>query len=213
MAGAADLDALVKHFDKQTADTGLVNPVLRKSLGEAYRGRQNYGPAAAQFELALEGQPNDPETFTALIDCYDKQNRKPEAIDRILKALDLSRRDTARYADLGRRYAAAGDAASAERAFTSVVEVTRGDSEGQTLLAQIRQGQDRWADAALHWRQVDAVRSLEPEGLLGLANVQLHLKQYDAARETIQKLRAKAWPPHTGDVPAKARELEARLPK
>ena len=57
------------------------------------------------------------------------------------------------------------------------------------------------------------MRSLEPAGLIGLAEAQLHLKQFDAAKATLQKLRAKAWPPHAGDTPAKVRELEARLPK
>ena len=213
VARVPDLDALAAHTDAQTAATGLVNPVLRKSLGEAYRARQNYGPAIAQLELALEAQPNDPETFAALIDCYDRQNRRPEALDRILKSLDLSRRDPPRYDDLGRRYESAGDAASAERAFTSMVEVTRGESEGQALLARVRQRQGRWAEAPAHWEQVNAVRSLEPEGLIGLAEAQLHLKQYDAARATIQKLRAGTWPAHAANVPGKLRELEARLPK
>ncbi len=213
VAGVPDLAALAAHIDAQTAATGLVNPVLRKSLGEAYRARQNYGPAIAQLELAAEAQPNDPETFAALIDCYDRQNRRPEAIDRILKSLDLSRRDLARYDDLGRRYESAGDAASAERAYTSIVEVIRGESEGQALLARVRQRQGRWAEALPHWEQVSAARPLEPQGLIGLAEAQLHLKQYDAARAAIQKLRAGAWPAHAGDVPAKLRELEAKLPK
>ncbi len=212
-AGAANLEALVAHFDKQTAETGLVNPILRKALGQAYMARQNYGPAVPQLELAVEAQPNDPETFTLLIGCYDKLNLKAEAIARILKALDLTRRDLVRYDDLGKRYAAAGDPASAERSVTSIVEVTRGDAEGQALLAVLRQREERWEDAILHWEQVDAVRSLEPEGLVGLANAQLHLKRYDAAKATIQKLRAKTWPTHTTNVPAKLQELEAKLPK
>lgn len=210
---AANLEALVAHFDEQQAETGLVNPVLRKALGQAYAARQNYAPAITQLELAVEAQPNDPETFTALIACYDAMNRKPDAIARILQSLDLTRRDLVRYEDLGTRYAAASDPASAERAVTSLVEVTRGESEGQALLARIRQRQDRWAEAIPHWEQVNAVRSLEPAGLIGLAEAQLHLKQFDAARATLQKLRAKTWPSHTGDTPAKVRELEARLPK
>lgn len=91
--------------------------------------------------------------------------------------------------------------------------MTCGDSEGQTLLARIRQRQDRWADALPHWQQVDAVRSLEPEGLVGLAEAQLHLKRYDDAKATIHKLRAKTWQPHAGDVLGKVRDLEAKLPK
>ena len=213
VAQAGDLAALAAHFDKQTAETGLVNPILRKALGAAYRSQGNYGPAVPQLELAIEAQPNDAETFTMLIDSYDKLNRKPEAVARILTLLDLTRRDLARYEELGRRYAAAGDAANAERAYTSMVEVTRGETEGQARLARLRQSQDRWAEALPHWQQVDDVRSLEPEGLIGLAEAQLHLKQFDAARATLQKLRAKPWPPHTGDTPAKVRELEARLPK
>ena len=213
VAESADLEALVAHSDRQTAETGLVNPVVRKALGQAYVARQNYGPAVTQLELAVRAQPNDPETFALLIGAYDQSDRKAEAVARILESLDLSRRDPARYADLARRYEAAGDAANAERAYTSLAEVSRGESEGQALLASVRERQGRWAEAAEHWRQVDAARPLDPGGLLGLAAAQLHLKQYGAAKETLRKLRAMPRPPHVDILTPKVRALEAELPK
>ena len=213
VAESADLEALVAHSDRQTAETGLVNPVVRKALGQAYVARQNYGPAVTQLELAVRAQPNDPETFTLLIGAYDQSDRKAEAVARILESLDLSRRDPARYADLARRYEAAGDAANAERAYTSLAEVSRGESEGQALLASVRERQGRWAEAAEHWRQVDAARPLDPGGLPGLAAAQLHLKQYGAARESLRKLRAMPRPPHVDALTPKVRALEAKLPK
>ena len=209
---AGDLAPIVAHFDQETAKTGLLNPIVREAIGKAYRDRENYAPSIAQLELAIEGQPNDPETFNLLIDSYDKANRKGDAIARILQLLDLSRRDLGRYDELGKRYAASGDAANAERAFTSVVEVTRGDAEGLVLLANVRERQDHWADAIPLWEQANATRPLEPEGLLGLAAARIHLKRFEPARETLRKLLAKEWPTRN-DVRQKVAELESKIGK
>jgi tetratricopeptide (TPR) repeat protein len=213
VARAGDLTPLVAHFDKQTAETGLVNPVVRKALGEAYRARQDYAPAATQLELALDGQPNDAETFGLLVDTYDKLNRKADAVGRILDALQLTPRDLDRYAELGKRYAEGGDAAVAERAFTSLVEVTRGEADGLMKLAARYQEQGRWAAAIPLWEQAAANRPLEPAGLLGLAGAQIEAKRFADARATIAKLKAKAWPAHAGDTPKAVAELEAKLSK
>ena len=79
------------------------------------------------------------------------------------------------------------------------------------MLAEIRQGQKRWSDAALHWQQVAEIRSLEPTGLLKLAAVQIKLRDRRAAKETLAKLRSRAWPPRFHDVDAKIRDLEQQL--
>jgi predicted Zn-dependent protease len=210
---ATNLEEVVKHADEETAKTGLINPILRKSFGKAYVTRKNFGPAVVQLELALEGQPNDTETFGLIISAYDALNKKPEAIERILKAIDLNRRDIAKFQNLAERYAALEDTVNAERANTSIVEATPNEAEGHKLLAEIRQKQNRWAEAIPHWEQVNAIRSLEPEGLIGLAGAQLHLKQYEAATATLQKLRAKTWPAHITDVPGRIKALEDQLPK
>ncbi|MGL6075908.1 MAG: VIT domain-containing protein [Fimbriiglobus sp.] len=188
---AINLDDIAKHLDKETEKTGLINPIVRKALGQGYSSRQLYAKAITQFELAIEAQPNDPETFNGLIEAYDKQNLKKEAIDRILKALDLNRRDAARFQDLGKRYEALENKVDAERAYTSIVEALPNEAEGHAILAAVRKSQKRYAESVKHWEQVNAIRSLEPTGLLGLADVQIEMGETEGAKKTIQTLRAK----------------------
>jgi len=202
---------VVEQLDAQSAETGLINPVVRKAVGQAYFNKGNYFAAIAQLQTALSGQPNDAETLQRLIDCYDRMQNPEGAIAQVLRALELSRRDIKRYEDLGRRFEALAKPAEAERAYTSVVEVLPNESEGHELLAQIRQHQGRWADAIGQWQEVAKIRSLEPNGLLGLAAAQLHEKQFDKASETIAKLKARTWPPHFGDAPGRIAELERQL--
>jgi hypothetical protein len=49
--------------------------------------------------------------------------------------------------------------------------------------------------------------------LLKLAEAQLHQKQWDDARQSIQKLQRAEWPTRFGDVSSQTRQLEQRLPK
>jgi predicted Zn-dependent protease len=208
---APNLDKVVEQLDAQTGETGLMNPLVRKAVGQAYFNKGNYFPAIAQLQTALSAQPNDAETLQRLIDCYDRMQNAEGAVAQVLRALELSRRDIKRYEDLGGRFEALGKPAEAERAYTSVVEVLPNESEGHELLAQIRQRQGRWGDAINQWQEVAKIRALEPNGLLGLAAAQLHEKQFDKASETIAKLKARPWPPHFSDAPSRIAELERQL--
>ena len=68
LRAAPDLDAYVVQFDKQTARSGLENPVVRKAIGQIYLEKSRYDRAITQLRLAAETQPNDDETHRALID-------------------------------------------------------------------------------------------------------------------------------------------------
>ena len=54
---AADLDAYLAGLDRQTHESGLENPIVRKAAGQVYQERKQYGKAIAQLRLALEAQP------------------------------------------------------------------------------------------------------------------------------------------------------------
>ncbi len=206
-----DLDAYVAELDKQSAETGLQNPIVHKAIGQIYAEKQQFAKAIAQLRLASELQPNDAETYQQLIECYDKQDDKQGAIAELLRAVQLSRRDIKLYQDLGKRYDALGKAKETERAYTSIVEVLPNESESHALLAEIRQQQNRWMEAAAQWAEVAKIRSLEPMGLVRLAEAQIHFGQWDAAQETIRKLQASGWPTRFGDVYGQAAQLQRQL--
>jgi predicted Zn-dependent protease len=208
---AADLDAFVAYWDKKTAEDGKDSPIIRKALGQAFVSKKEHAKAIVQLRLAVDLQPNDTETHQLLVTACDQQQDAEGAIRQLLASVELSRRDIKLYEDLGKRLQRLDQSAEAERAFTSIVEMLPTESESHTALAELRQQQNRWPEAIQHWDHVARIRALEPTGLLKLAEAQIHEKQWDAARETVHKLRSRTWPARFGDVPQQVRQLERQL--
>jgi predicted Zn-dependent protease len=206
---AADLDRYVLSRDNQAAGDGLDSAIVRKALGQVYLERGTPAKAIPQLQLAIGLQPNDLETHRLLTECYDKQGDKPKAILSLLQAAEHSRRDIKLYQDLGRRLE--GQPKEVERAYTSIVEALPSESESHALLAEVRQQQNRWPEAVTQWQQVAHIRALEPTGLLRLAAAQIHLRQWDEARQTLRKVGSRSWPSRFGDVPNQVRELEGQI--
>ena len=48
VAAAANLDAVVQGLDARTAESGLVNPVVRKAVGQVYCDKGQFLPAVSQ---------------------------------------------------------------------------------------------------------------------------------------------------------------------
>jgi predicted Zn-dependent protease len=210
---APNLDGYVAYLDAKTAETGRDNPIVRKAIGQVYVSKAMYAQAIVQLQQAAELQPNDGETYQALVECYDRQNDPDGAIRQLLQSLQLARRDLKRYQDLGQRLERLERKDESERAYTSIVEVLANEAESHALLAEIRQAQGRWTDAATHWDQVARLRALEPTGLLKLADAQIHLQQWDKAAETLARVKAKTWPPRFADVANQVRTLEQQIDK
>jgi predicted Zn-dependent protease len=211
LAKSPDLDAYAAHLDKQLKDTNKGSPILRKALANAYSDKGELAKAIKQYELAGQLQPNDVEIHEALVKLFDKVGDKKGAIRQLLQAVQTSRRELKLYENLGRRFAEAKDAKEAERAYTSIVEMMPNESESHTLLAEVRQKQGRWADAIAEWEQVAALRALEPTGLLKLAAAQIHEKEWDKARDTVQRLRSRSWPTRFGDLRQQLLSLEEKI--
>jgi tetratricopeptide (TPR) repeat protein len=192
MRDADDLDEYVASLDAKADATGEDSPVLRKAIGLLYRERENFAEAARNLELALELQSGDPEIYQGLIACYDALERNADAVEMLLAQIDLNSHDLSLYEQLLNRFA--DDPEQAERAATSIVEASPLEAENHQQLAGIRAKQQRFDDAVAQWRRVADLRSLEPNGLLGLAAAQLDAGDPAAARETLRELGATEWP-------------------
>jgi tetratricopeptide (TPR) repeat protein len=175
--------------------------------------KQQWDKAIVQLKAAIQLQPDDAETSAKLIECYDAQSNKQAAIDQLLASLESTPRNIELCKNLGNRFNALGRPADAERAYTSIVELLPSEAESHAMLAAIREQQDRWPDAAQHWEQVARIRRLEPTGLLMLTNAQIHMQQWDAARQTIAKLKSQTWPDRFSNVQGEIGELESRIGK
>jgi tetratricopeptide (TPR) repeat protein len=211
LRNAAGLEAYVKNLDRQAAESGLHNPIVRKALGKVYVEKNDLVRAVEQLQLACQLQPNDTETHEKLVECYDRMDDEQGAIRQLLQTIQLSRREIQLYKDLAQRYEKLGQDEQAERAHTSIVEALPNESEGHTMLAEIRQQQDRWDEAIVHWEEVARIRELEPTGLLKLAEAQVHVGHWKAADDTVRRLRQRTWPQRFRDVESRTRELERRI--
>jgi Flp pilus assembly protein TadD len=138
----------------------------------------------------------------------DKASRPDEATLALREAASVAARDPGLYRRLGDRYRRAKDAEEAERAFTNMVEVMPHESDGHHNLAEVRESQARWTDAAHHWREVIRIRSSEPTGHVRLAKVLIRAGKPDEARPVIDTLRRTAWPERFGNIADEIRQIE-----
>jgi tetratricopeptide (TPR) repeat protein len=208
---STNLDGFVAQLDAEAAQSGQDNPIVRKAIGQTYQSRNEHRKAIIQFNLALELQPNDRETHQALIVCYDAVEDKSAASAQLRRLIDLQQHDLALYQQLATRMA--DNPAEAERAATSIIESSPNESESHAAMAELRQTQNRWAEAIPHWEQVARYRKLEPTALLKLAAAQIHEKQFTEAKQSLQTLKRTAWPSRFGDAESQTRQLEEQLPR
>ncbi|MDY3561130.1 VIT domain-containing protein [Gemmata sp. JC673] len=206
LAGAPDLAGYLAWLDREP----LQSAVIRKAVGRAFIQKNDHARAVPHLRLAAELQP-DSSTYELLLACLDKIGLQTEAVQLLLDAVEVSRRDVKLYEQLGRRYAQLDRPAEAERAYTSIVEALPNESEGHALLAEVRERQGRWADAVAHWERVAELRALEPTGLLRLGAAQVEAKAFAAATGTLKKLRSRTWPQRFNEVDKQIRELQQKL--
>jgi len=207
LASAADLDGYVARIDAEVAASGMENPLLRKAIGKAWRMKRQPAKAEAQWRAALEADPDDEETAKLLVALYDETKRPADAVAALFARLDANDHDVATMRELGDRLARLEEAERAERVRTQLVEALVGESEGHLALAEIRDAQKRWSDAAEQWREVARIRAKEPTGLLGLAKSLLRAGDRAGANEAVDALLAGTWETRFGDVKEQARQL------
>jgi tetratricopeptide (TPR) repeat protein len=211
LSSAKDLDAYVNHLDEEAKKTGQDSPLLRKTIGQVYQVRNRVTQAIAQFDLARQLQPNDTETYQALIACYDALGQTSNASKQLLALVDCDRHDLRLYEQLADRMKS--DEAEAERAATSIIEAGPSEAENHQALAELRQKQNRWDDAIDQWKEVAELRRLEPTGLLKLVEAEIHQKQWAPARQTLDKLNKTEWPSRFNDVGNQIQRLRSMLSK
>ncbi len=202
------LDAYVMHLDKEVDKSQQDRPIVRQQIGKVYQEKfMAWDKAIKQFRLAMEGAPNDADLHQRLIDCLDAKGDAAGALAQSLESLELSRRNLELWSNLAERFAGLEQPIEAERAATSLVEVSPHEAEGHAKLASYREQQDRWDDAIFNWQEVAKLRKLEPTGLLGLAPALLHQKRLPEFDAALKQLENGTWPQHLEE------RLKEELPK
>lgn len=211
LSSAKDLEAFVHHLDEEVRKTGQDSPLLRKTTGEVYQSRKDYTKAIAQFDLARQLQPNDKETYQALIACYDALGQASNATKQLLALVDFDRHDFKLYEQLADRLK--NDEGEAERAATSIIAAGPTEAENHQAMAELREKQNRWNEAIAEWKDVAELRRLEPTGLLKLAEAEIHEKQWNSASQTLDRLNKTEWPNRFNDVGNQIQHLRSMLPQ
>jgi hypothetical protein len=211
LQSATDLLPYVNHLDEEAKKTRQDSPLLRKTIGQVYQERHDYTKAISQFDLARQLQPNDKETYQALIVCYDAIHQPQNATRQLLALVDFDRHDLKLYQQLAERLK--NDEAEAERAATSIIEAGPSEAENHQAMAELRQKQNRWNEAIGEWKEVAELRRLEPTGLLKLAEAEIHQGQWAPARETLERLSKTEWPSRFNDVGNQVQRFRSMLPK
>lgn len=205
---SGDLADFAAKLEAQVAQTGLENPLVRKTLGMVLAEKQRWDEAVAQLRKSVEVAPQDEDAQRALIDALGQLGDKDGVIRQTLELIAASPRTLSLYQELAGYYTALKQEGEAERAVTSMVEVLPEESESHAALARVRQEQKRWDLAVEQWHHVVRVRTNEPDGWFGLAEAQFKSGDRKGAKATIRHLIKTDWPERFGDVDYRAKELE-----
>jgi tetratricopeptide (TPR) repeat protein len=207
LTNARDLVDYALTFDRECEQTKLEKPVIRKALGRVFMERKDFAAAALHLEACLQSGPFETEVLRLLVQAYDAQGAAAKGTARLLALARGSGHNFELYKELGERLRREGDGDNAERALTTLAEMSANESEGRALLAQVRENDKRFLEAAAEWRHVVRVRSKEPTGYLGLGKCLLQAGQRDEARKILEEFLGEDWPARFGDVKAQARAL------
>jgi Fe-S cluster biosynthesis and repair protein YggX len=85
----SDQNARIEQFQKM-AEADPSNELGHFSLGKAYLDAGMNAPAIQSFQRAIELNPNIAKVYQLLATALLKENRKPEAIERLTKGVDIA---------------------------------------------------------------------------------------------------------------------------
>jgi len=209
LRSAKDLPKYIQGLDAKAKKTGQDSPILRKALGKVFQDRKEWKSAITQYKLAVELQPTDRDLYQALITCFDQLEETASATQQLLTQIDFDKHNLQLYVDLANRLQA--DEHQAERAATSIVESAPNEAESHQALAMFRTEQEKYQQAIPHWKKVAELRKLEPTGLLGLAETQAKMKDWNGLKSSLKQLRENEWPARFNTLQNDIRNLENKL--
>ncbi|MEM7235399.1 MAG: tetratricopeptide repeat protein, partial [Planctomycetota bacterium] len=204
---ARDLDSWVTKFENELRENKEESPVVRKALGRVYLSRKVYDRAVQQLDLALEHGPYDVDAARWLIDALDGKGDANAAAAKLREFARDAGHEFTLYEELGDRLVKAGDARGAERAYTTLRELSVNETDGRIVLAGVRERQQRWDDAIAEWNQVIRLRTEEPVGYVGLGKALIGAGRKDEGRKVLSDVVAKKWPERFQDVVKETKKL------
>jgi tetratricopeptide (TPR) repeat protein len=168
--------------------------------GRTYLESGEYDKAISELEDAVERAANDSDLHFLLGQAYNQNGRLEEAAEEFRKVLELNPESAAAHHNLGVTYYQLQDLQSAVSEFETALGIDPDDADtryqlGATYLTLALSGSSSTAafdpellDQAME--QFNAALELRegmPEALVGLGNILIQQKDYDAAIEALQQ--------------------------
>jgi predicted Zn-dependent protease len=219
LARTDDLDAYAAYLDEEYQRTELDNLTVRRALAEAYLNkfdadsplegytdieghttnntdddikRNEAEKALIQTRIAISLNPNDRSLYELLSQIYDKLGDSKSSIQATLDTMAIDPHGID-YADLADRYEKQSDDLNAERARTTTVELRPNEPNPHVQLAEIREKQERWTEAIIHWERAAAMGTEDPHPILRIGRIYVETEQWDEFIETMERIRVGDW--------------------
>ncbi len=200
-AGVNRLEDAVK-LGNEVAARSPQDAEVRRLLGQIYQSyaydrrggfnRESAANAVAEFEKALEIEPNDLETLQALGGLKLDMGDAEAAEKHFLRALEVAPADSRSLAGLARIYIASGETEKAIEALEQVVQSDGGNRRSLESLARAYEEVRRFADAADIYRRLmedTGSNGGNPIAYRGMyADSLLRARDYAKAREQYERL-------------------------
>ncbi len=211
LESARDLDAYIRVLDREVEESGLENPTVRRALAQVLVARSKDAAALIQFQKAIEVSPWDPALWDGVVEIHRRAGRFGEAAAARLRACRARPVAFACWGEAATLYRQAGDAVTAERARTNIVESAPDEADAHEALARILQGEGRWIDAMGRWGQVTRLREGAPGGWLGMASAAVEAKVWDEAERAVDHILSRTWPQIFQGVVIEAQSLKRAI--
>jgi tetratricopeptide (TPR) repeat protein len=130
-----------------------------------------------------------PEVLSKVGDAYVEINEIPNAIETYLKALELGQGNTETRYKLAQSFLRAGQRDEAIRALEEMIRANPLRSESYEFLARLYQESGNLWRALSNYQQGILLAPTQPENYLHAAEIQLELKKFDDAIQTLQEAR------------------------
>ena len=115
-------DDAIRHFDKARSNVLYATPHFAlNNLGEAYRGKKDYGVAIEFYKKALENNPRYADAHRGLGLIYMDTGDLDASVAALEKAVEYAPEDGPARFDLGRAYSAMYETEKAMAAFKKVI--------------------------------------------------------------------------------------------
>jgi len=149
-------DKALNMFRKALQIGGEKNFIAHDSLGRIYKAAGRWDIAAAEFEKAIEADPNYPFTYIELGNAYSNLKKFELAEEQYNKAIKLDPEELRTYFNLGSLYSKMGRVDDTINAYQKALSMSPEDMylDVRFKIGVVLEKLERRDDAAMYYRQI-----------------------------------------------------------